>query len=293
MSNYTIGFANLTEADEAPIQARKSIESALAQHDNIKLILRDNQLSTKKAREHMQYFADLPVNLAILFHLDERHISDIIKPLVWKSIPIITMVVRAPMAYFFGLDDKQAGKYVGEELKQWIDEHWQGEFDKLLVLTPQTGLTFNMNRIQAALDVLETMPAFDKKKILYLDEGGTPDHAVATTKQVMAQWKDQYRVVILSMIDYIAVPVLDMIRELGYTSQIACGSFDGTNVALDEFRKPDSRLIVAPTFEAEQFGDYIVPMIFDIMNKKVHPNHKILMPTKLRTRADFLNQGDN
>lgn len=292
MKNYTIGFANLTEKDEGPIQARRSLESAIAKHDHLNLILRDNQLSTEQAQINMQYFADIPVDLAVLFHLDERNLSSVIKPLIWKGIPVITMAVRVTMAYFFGLDDKQAGKLIGEGLKEWVEDNWQGEFDKVLVLTPQTGLTFNMHRIEAALEVFKTMPTFAQNKVLYVDEGGTSEKAVVNAKAVMEQWKDQYRVVILSLIDYIAIPVLDMIRDLGYLSQIVCGSFDSTNAALDEFRKPDSRLVVASTFEGERFGDYMVPMILDILDKKWKQNQPILMPAKLRTRAIFLGENE-
>lgn len=292
MKNYTIGFANLNEIDEGPVQARRSLESALAKYDHLNLVLRDNQLNTERAKENMQYFADLPVDLAVLFHLDERNLSDVIKPVIWKGIPVITMTVRVPMAYFFGLDDKQAGKFVGEELKKWVEDNWQGEFDKVLVLTPQTGLTFNLHRIEAALDILKTMPTFDPNKVLYVDEGGTPEKAVVNAKAVMERWQDQHRVVILSMIDYIVVPVLDMIRDLGYLSQVACGSFDSTDVALSEFRKPDSRLIVAPTFVAERFGEYMVNMILDVLDKKLNQTQQVLMPSKLRTRAKFLEDNE-
>ncbi len=288
MKNYTIGFANLIETHESPRQVRKSFEAEIAKHENLKLIVRDNQLNTDIAKENMQYFADLPVDLAVLFHLDERNLPDVIKPMTWAGIPVITSTVRAPMAYFLGLDDKQAGKYVGEEVKRWVEHNWQGEFDKILILTPQTGLTFNLHRIQGALEVLRTMPTFDTNKILYIDEGGTSENAVKSARIVMEQWKDEYRVVLLSMIDYVVVPVLDMIRELGYIEQIVCGSFDSTQVALEEFRKPDSPLVVAPTFEAEKFGEFIVPMIIDILEKKVHPNHQVLRSSKLRTRAEFL-----
>lgn len=292
MGHFKIGFANLNEVDDATIHVRQSLELTVAQYNDIELILRDNQMDSVKAKENMQYFADIPVDLAVLFHLDERALADIITPLIWKGIPTITMVVRTPMAYFFGLDDKQSGQLVGEELKQWIETNWDGGFDKLLVVTPQKGLTFNHDRIETAIDVLKTLPGYASKNVLYIDEGGTAASATANAQAVMEQWQGQHRVVILSMIDYIAIAILDMIRDMGHLSQVVCGSFHGTPASFDEFRKPDSRLIVAPIFETHRFSEYLMAMTLDILNNKPIPDRSVRLSPIPHTRASFLLQDD-
>lgn len=283
---WTIGFANLNERDPAPIQARQGLEAAAARLPQVRLVLRDNDRATEKALANMQQFADLPVDLAILFHLDERHGMKVIQPALRKKIPVISMVVPIPMTWVFGLNNEMAGQMVGQEIGSWVQQHWEGKIDHILVLSPSDVVTFNRERTYAALLALAQTPGYRQDSVLFAEEGVNAAAARQRTAEILERWPHGRRIVVLAMIDYIAVGALEAIRAMGREEHVVVGSFDSTDVALEEFRKPFSRLVVAPSFHAERFGEPLLQLSLNILEGR-QPSRRTLVEPTLRTREQY------
>lgn len=87
MTEFTIGFANQDEKNPFAVAVRQALEAEVAQHPDLRLIVRDNDLDTEKAKAHALEFAEIPVDLAIIFHIDERAGCCAVR-LSWRCFPL-------------------------------------------------------------------------------------------------------------------------------------------------------------------------------------------------------------
>src|SRR5438552_17322985 len=98
--NYTIGFANFDERNSLAVSLRQGLEAAAAKRSNVTLITRDNALELAKAKANVEEFVSLPVDLAMISHIDEREGGKLIVPLTQKGIPVISVIHGIPMTTY-------------------------------------------------------------------------------------------------------------------------------------------------------------------------------------------------
>ena len=126
---YRVGFANLNESNEYAVAVRASLEALTAPGDDIDLIVRDNALDDDHALANAAEFAAMPVDLVIMYHINER-LSGKIRSIL-KTIPIIAIDIPIPFTTYVGIDNVEMGWMAAEALRDWVRQHW-GEVDKLL-----------------------------------------------------------------------------------------------------------------------------------------------------------------
>ena len=97
-TQYTIGFANQSEAYDFPVVVRKSLEKAAAEYSNVNLIVRDNNLDDATALANIEEFADIPVDLAIIYHLGQRIGPTLSSTLLKKKIKMIAVDIPIPLS---------------------------------------------------------------------------------------------------------------------------------------------------------------------------------------------------
>lgn len=260
MNKKVIGFSNLDERNAFPIAVREGLERVASDHDDIELIVRNNDLDTELAKQYIDEFANHPVDVAMIFHGDERADFNLIAPLYKKGIPIISIEIRYPMTYFFGVDNIDMGTQAGEQLGSWIQQHWNGQIDKILIATSSGIVGEIPKRFDSALAALSRYTQWDRNNVLYLDSAMQREVIYDRTRAVFDSWKGLHHIAVICINDYVASGVLQAARDLGRESDIAVISYDGTQIAFDEFEKPHSRLITSPAFYPEQYGEHLIPL---------------------------------
>jgi ABC-type sugar transport system substrate-binding protein len=252
---FVIGFANQDEGNPFAARLREHFEDEVSRIPEFKLVVRDNRMHTPTAIANATEFADMPVDLAILFHVDERAGSDITAPLLRRRIPVINIdIPLSKSAMFFGINAQKAGLEAGGALSDWVRAHWDGQIDKVLVLTDAHLLEVVKQRFDYALKALMDGVGYDPDTVLYVDTGSTPEISRSRVMRVLETWADVHHIAVLCLNDNVAKGALEAGRAAGRESDMAVLSYDGTDVALDEFRRPDSRLIVSPSFRPEEYA---------------------------------------
>jgi len=281
MSEYLIGFANSDEQNQFAVAIREGLEAAVADHPDFNLIWRDNQANTDTATANVQEFAEIPVDLAVIFHIDERAGGSLAMPLKMKRIPIISIELPIPMTVFLGIDNEIAGQMCGEAGGQWIRAHWSGEFEKIVVLADKRVLSGHRKRFDSALETLQQHIPYDENNVLFIDSG--TDRAISREvfRDLLASWHDFRRIVVLTMGDVVSMGVLDAARDVGREQDIVILSFDGTQAALDELQNPSSRLLVSPAFHPERYGEYILDLAERMLNGERVPFNNLIEPEYL------------
>ena len=165
---YLIGFSNIYEQNPFTAAVRKQVEAYAEAHPQVDIIVRDNDRDTPRAIRNSQEFADADVDVAIIFHIDQRAGEDVVLPLRLKNIPIISVDIPIDRTIYFGLNNERVGREAGQVLADWIKTHWDGQIDKTLVIAEQLLLSFFQQRFLCALDVLEEkIPAYSRNTTLF------------------------------------------------------------------------------------------------------------------------------
>lgn len=286
-AQFVIGFSNLDERNPFPIAVRKGLEEVAAQYTQIQLIVRNNDLNTELARQHIEEFAAIPVHLAIIFHIDERTGIQLIQPLFRKNIPAISIEIPIPLTYFLGVDNIDMGQQAGHTVGQWVKQHWNGHVDKVLIATASGVVGEIPKRFKSSLDTLRKYVAFSDNQVLYLDSEMEQATIQSRMIPVLERWKDFHHIIVICINDYVASGVLAAARQLGREEDIAVLSYDGTPVALAEFAKPFSRLLVSPAFYPEKYGTYMIDLALKLLRGQSVPRRNLIQALNL-TRENYL-----
>lgn len=258
---FVLGFSNLDEKNPFAVQVREYLQHEVAKHPNVQLVIRDNDLNTAKAVANVREFAQYPVDMAIVFHIDERAGSDLVIPLMLKRIPTICIDIPLADAIFLGIDAYRAGTYAGNALAEWININWHGRIDKVLVLVEQRTLDVMLSRFTYALTAIAESVMYDRNSVLYLDNGGGDESCIDRVRRVLEVWEDERHIAVLAMNDKVAAAALTAVRAMNREQDIAMLSFDGTPVALQEFRNPESRLITSPSFRPDLYAQKLMDLV--------------------------------
>ena len=168
-NTYTIGFSNLDENNPFTVKVRQRLEAVAAKAPDIELIIRSNDLDTPTAIANSAYFAEVGVDVAIVFHIDERAGQDVVHPLLLAGIPTIAIDIPIDRTIYFGINNEETGTLAGGILADWINTHWDGQLDKTLVLIEHRVLeVFRQRFISAVRQLEENVPAYSRDNTFVL-----------------------------------------------------------------------------------------------------------------------------
>lgn len=278
---YTIGFANLDEDNPFAARLRAGLEKAAAQHDNVSLMVRDNDLDLQKAQANVEEFIRQPVDLVMIYHIDERGGAQLVGPLFQANIPVISIIHAISLTTYVGLDNQQAGQMVGEDLANWIEAHWDGQLDKVIALTNQRTVKSVPQRISAALDELVARIDFDRDHVLYLDDGGLPETTAERTQGILTEWSEFRHIVIIALGDHIAHAALEAARALGREQDVIVGGMDGIFMPEEATTEPTSRLLYSLSFDTEHIGEQLLDLAIKTLQGERIPRQHLISPKRL------------
>lgn len=275
--NYTIGFANVNERVRFAIAVREGLETAAAEHPNLTLVVRNNDENTERALAHVREFAAIPVDLAIVYHVDERAGPDLRGILAQQGIPVISVSFRIPLTVYFAVDFKKAGLLAGEALGRWVQANWGGQVDKVLVMADHRIVTGIRQTLEQGLNGLSALAPVDRGHVFYVD--GETDRQVSARRaaEVLTRWTEYQHIAAICINDESALGVLDAARALGRESHVAVIG-QNASLAFEELKNPDTRLIASVAYHPEQYGSHLIDLALRMLNGERVPNENYLEP---------------
>lgn len=273
---YRIGFSNIAEKMPAAAYRRETLETAASQYANVELVLRDNDLDDEKALANVKEFADIPVDLAIIFHVNERIGGTLRSVLLPKRIPIICVDNPIQLTTYFGADNKQAGSLAGEALGAWIQSHWQSQLDKVLVTTDARLISVTRDRTKYALTGLDSVVGINSDDVLHLDTQSDRGIAYERALEWLEYWRNYPHIAVIGVNDESALGVVDAARALEMSDQIVAVGQGAGPEAFQEFEQPNPRLIATVDFVMDEYGPRLMELAMKILNgEPVKPNNYI------------------
>ncbi|MCP4166424.1 MAG: substrate-binding domain-containing protein [Chloroflexi bacterium] len=263
---YRIGFANLTETDISfSVEVRKGLERA-AELEQIELVLADNKLSGEQALRVAEYLIEKDVDLVIEYQIDAGINSLIMNKFAQVEIPVIAVDIPMVGATFFGADNYRSGHIAGIELGHWIQEHWAGEYDRLIILEePRVG-TLPAARLTGQVDGLqEILGDMDPGKRIYLDSGNTSRISETRTDETLQALPRGYRFAVVCFNDDAAYGALRAARNLGREENIAIVGQGCDRIIRSELRKRTKAIIGSTAFMPDRYGEKLIELAKHIL----------------------------
>jgi len=273
---YTIGFSSLDESMPSVAYRRETLEMAAAQYPNLRVVVRDNALNDERAFANAEEFASLPVDLAIIFHINERLGPQLGAILSKKRIPTIAVDIPIPLTTFFGVNNRQAGTLAGRALAHWIAANWNNRVDKLMVMTEPRIIGMVRDRIDYAVKELTGAVSINPGDILYLDGGSDRTISANRSHEVFTRWTDYERIAVIGMNDDSALGVLDTARDLGCEGNLAIAGQGADAEARAEIADPASPFIASTDYHMDQYGPRLIDLSLRILSgERVAPQNFI------------------
>lgn len=279
---YVIGFANQTEQAAFAIDVRHGLERAAAERQDIDLVISDNKLSGTEALRVANHLIERRVDLAIEYQIDYRSGNLIMDKFQRVNIPVIAVDIPMVGANYFGVDNYRGGHMAGEALGNWILEHWDGQFDKLIVLEENRAGDLPKARIHGQLDGLhEVIGEIPADNLLYLDSGNTMTISQNNMNKTLQSLATTERLAVISFNDEAAVGAVEAARALGRSNQIVVVGQGGDRLGRAEIRRPDSPMIGTTAYMPERYGERLIDIAINIL-------HGISVPPAIYIEHVFL-----
>lgn len=261
-----IGFANLTEDSQFAVDVRRGIERSTQDAQSVDLLVVDNQLDPQQALIVADQLIEHGIDLAIEYQIDYRTGSLLMKKFSNENIPVVAVDIPIVGATYFGVDNYRAGNLAGFAMGEWVNRHWDGEIEKLLVLIEPRAGSLPETRIHGQLDGMrEIVGPISDEDIFYLDSGNTTEISERATVETLDQLKDLRRIGILSFNDDAALGALQAARKLDRESDVAIVGQGADLLVRKEIRRQNSRIIGSTAYFPEGYGEKLVRLARKIL----------------------------
>jgi ribose transport system substrate-binding protein len=271
-------------------QAHDSFSSALEQglrwaaaRRPIDLIEVENRYSAKAALRNAERLVSQRVDLAIEFQAYERIGSKLAHIFEQARIPLIAVEIPHPNAVFLGVDNQRAGVAVGKALLKAAQKHWDGECDEILFLDLEISGSLPHLRLSSAQNILRS-GLKNNFVLTHLDSRGEFIRSFELTRRHL-QKTPKRRTLVTGINDYAVLGALRAFEEAGHSNMCLAASHGGSPEARRELRLPNTRLVAAVGFFPERYGESLVLLALDILNKRTTPP-AIYMPVQVLTQKN-------
>jgi len=270
---FRIGYAAQSAEFAFTREVTGSIERAAAGHD-VDLIVLNNRYSPRAALRNADAFIREKADLVIEFQSHTEIASTLSSRFLNAKIPVIAVEIPHPGAVFFGADNYRAGRIGGRALGRWARAHWQGQVDEVLLLElpmagplPESRLTGFLGGLQ------ETLPGAGRRPVVHLNGNGQFSQSLTAVRRYLQQAPPR-RTLVGAVNDPSALGAVRAFEEAGRAELCAVVGQNASAEARAELRRPGTRLIGSVGYFPEKYGDAILRLALDILNKKPAPAAK-------------------
>jgi ribose transport system substrate-binding protein len=279
---FRLGFASQTADSEFSREVTASVQRA-ADREQIPLITVDNRYSPTTALRNADRLIRERVDLVLEFQAFEQVAPIISSKFIEANIPVIAIDIPHPGATYFGANNYQAGLIGGRALGRWAKANWGGEVDEVLqVELPLAGPLPQLRITGMLAGLAEVLPAAKRATTARMDGKGIFEKSFEVARRHLRRARSK-RTLVLAVNDPSALGVLRAFEEAGRSQLCAVMGQNAVREALEELRRPGTRLVGSVAYFPERYGDELIPLTLAILQKKHVPSavfveHQLVTP---------------
>lgn len=267
---FRLGFASQSEEFSFSRLVAESIQTS-AYDAGLDLMVLNNRYSAAAAVRNAEHFVRQQVDLVIEFQTSQDRASTVSSRLLDASIPIIAIEIPHPGANYFGANNQRAGALAGKALVHGCQEHWNGQFDQLLLLElPTAGPLVHSRLTSLVSEIRKSFPNVSADQIRFVNTNGRFDESLEAIRKYLRRGKKQ-RVLLGAINDPSCLGALRAFEEAGRSADCLAVSHNGSLEARIELRRPGSSLIGSIAYFPEQYGEAVIRLALDKLRGKPIP----------------------
>ncbi len=278
---FRIGYASQTSDSFCSALAQGLRWAASARP--IDLIEVENRYSIKVALRNAEQLVARGVDLAIEFQTYERIGARVARFFEAAGIPLIAVEIPHPNSVFLGVDNQRAGAVAGKALSKAAQAHWGGKCDEVLFLDLDIAGSLPHLRLSSAQSILRNGLSANCV-FTHLDSRGEFVRSFELTRRHL-QFVSRRRTLVTGINDYAVLGSVRAFEEAGRRDMCLAVSHGGGPEARRELRLPGSPLVATVAFFPERYGESLLLLAQDILNRRATPP-AIYMPVQLLTRKN-------
>jgi ribose transport system substrate-binding protein len=224
------------------------------------------------ALEVADRFVAQKLDLVIEYQIDEQVGSRIMDKFQQVGVPVIAVDIPMVGATFFGVDNYRAGHMAGIALGNWLEQHWAGCLDRLVILVEPRAGALPAVRIQGQLDGLQSvLGQVPVEKQLTLNSGNTSEVSEAEMVVALRQLPEAHRIAVICFNDDAAIGVLAAARKMRREQDVVIVGQGADRRVREELRRPGSRIIGSTAYTPERYGEKLIPLALKILRGEPVP----------------------
>jgi ribose transport system substrate-binding protein len=279
---YRLGYAAQGADYQFSIDVSRSLQRA-ASAEGIELISLDNRYSAKIAQRNADLLVREKVDLVIEFQTDENVATVVAAKYREANIPLIAIDIPHPGATYYGANNYEAGLIGGRYMGRWAKQQWHSEVDEIVMLElTRAGVLPRMRLTGMLAGIKEVLPKLDGCRISYLNGDGRLSESFASMRRHLRMTRSK-RILIGAINDASALGALRAFQEAGRTDSCAIMGQNASPEGRAEMRQPGTRLIGSVAYFPERYGEDLVRVALDILNRRPVPpavfvKHQLVTP---------------
>ena len=265
-----IGFAAGGDNSLFNREVAEGLVRAAEQH-NVKLITVDNRFSRKHALRSIETLVKENVDLIIEYQTDYSVAPVISQKCAAANIPLIAIEVPHPGAVYFGANNYEAGLIGGRYLATWAKNHWKSNVDEIILIEQHRAGPLPQARLIGSLTGLnEVLPESKNCTVTHLDGDDDLGKSLTVVRRHLRYTKSK-RILVAALGDMGALGALRAFEEAGRVEDCAVMGQNAAPEARRELRRPGTRLIGSVAYFPEKYGQSLLRIAMDLLNKKKLP----------------------
>jgi ribose transport system substrate-binding protein len=279
---YRIGYAAQGTDYQFSKEVSESVQRA-ARAEGIELISLDNRYSAKTAQRNADLLVREKVDLVIEFQTDENIAPIVAAKYREANIPLIAIEIPHPGATYYGANNYEAGLIGGRYLGRWAKQWWHGVVDEIVMLElPRAGNLPKMRLTGMLAGMKEVLPVLDRCPVTFVDGDGKFSDSFDAVRRHIRATRSRH-LLVGAINDASALGALRAFQEAGRTEYCAVMGQNASPEGRMELRQRDTRLIGSVAFFPEKYGDELIRVALDILNRKPVPpavfiKHQLITP---------------
>lgn len=279
---YRLGYAAQGTDYEFSRDVSQSLQRAAAA-EGIELISLDNRYNAKIAQRNADLLVREKVDLVIEFQTDENVAPVVAAKYRAADIPLIAIDIPHPGATYYGANNYEAGLIGGRYMGRWAKQHWQSEVDEIVLIELTRAGSLPRMRLTGMLaGIREVIPKLDSCRVTYLNGDGRFAESFEAMRRHLRTMHDRH-VLIGAMNDASGLGALRAFQEAGRVDTCAIMGQNASPEGRAELREAGTRLIGSVAFFPEKYGDDLVRVALDILNRRAVPpavfvKHQLITP---------------
>jgi ribose transport system substrate-binding protein len=218
----------------------------------------------------------------VIDYLLDAHVASInASKFAEANIPVIALGAPRPGAIYYGPNNYVAGLLGGRFLGRWAKQNWQRRADELLLLDIEIAGPLQMLRMKGfEVGIKEVLSPLADTTVVRLQGKGEFALSFELVRSHLRRSRAQ-RILVGAAFDPSALGALYAFEEAGRSQECAVVALGGCVEGRIELRRPGTRLVGDVAFFLDKYGDNVIRLALDVLEKKPVPaavtaKHKVL-----------------